>query len=345
MARRPFLFVVFVLVAAACGGSNATQQPSNSAAATSTTAVTTTSTTTTPATTSSTTATSTTTTTTEAPVGFACRATAGEPAVEDPDAVPGTERTDEFGVVQVWVPAGSFTMGTADTAGLEPPSWATAELAGEQPAHEVTISTGFWVDKYEVSVEAFKAFDAAGGYDDQACWSEDGWKFRDRVGINIRTSCEFASGDLPMACVSWFEAEAYAIWRGAALPTEAQWEYAARGPDSLVYPWGQEWDPERANVVGAAGTVAVDTHENGASWVGAHHMSGNVMEWVADWLSFTYYESSPSVDPTGPEEGRIKVEKGGWWGNVPYVARAAYRHFEDPPTYRDVHIGFRVVSR
>ena len=73
-------------------------------------------------------------------------------------------------------------------------------------------------------------------------------------------------------------------------------------------------------------------------------MSGNVMEWVADWLGMDYYSDSPSFYPPGPDDGRVKVEKGGWWGNVPYVARSAYRHFEDPPDYQDKHIGLRVVA-
>jgi formylglycine-generating enzyme required for sulfatase activity len=73
-------------------------------------------------------------------------------------------------------------------------------------------------------------------------------------------------------------------------------------------------------------------------------MAGNAMEWVADWLAIDYYAQSPADDPTGPASGRVKVEKGGWWGSNPFVARSAYRHFEDPPTYGDEHIGVRIVS-
>ena len=74
-------------------------------------------------------------------------------------------------------------------------------------------------------------------------------------------------------------------------------------------------------------------------------MSGNAMEWVADWLDTGYYTSSPATDPTGPATGEVKVEKGGWWGSNEFVARSAYRHYEDPPTYGDKHIGFRVASQ
>ena len=73
-------------------------------------------------------------------------------------------------------------------------------------------------------------------------------------------------------------------------------------------------------------------------------MAGNAMEWVSDWLGEDYYATGPTDDPAGPADGAVKVEKGGWWGGNQFVARSAYRHFEDPPGYSDVHIGFRVVT-
>ena len=97
-------------------------------------------------------------------------------------------------------------------------------------------------------------------------------------------------------------------------------------------------------MVDSDGLVPVGTYADGVSWVGAYEMSGNAMEWVQDWLDSRYYEQGDMVDPQGPETGVRKVEKGGWWGSHPFVARAAYRHFEDPPTYQDHHIGVRVVS-
>ena len=113
----------------------------------------------------------------------------------------------------------------------------------------------------------------------------------------------------------------------------------------MVYPWGDAWDEARANVINSIGPKPVGTYPAGASWVGALDMAGNAMEWVADWRDADYYKTSPAADPTGPSTGEIKVEKGGWWGSNEFVARSAYRHYEDPPTYGDKHIGFRIASQ
>lgn len=86
------------------------------------------------------------------------------------------------------------------------------------------------------------------------------------------------------------------------------------------------------------------SYPDGVSWVGAHGMAGNAMEWVQDWLDVDYYKLGEQYDPQGPETGTIKIEKGGWWGSNAFVARSAYRHFEDPPLYQDHHIGFRIVT-
>lgn len=260
----------------------------------------------------------------------------------------GTPRTDSHGVDQVWVPGGSFTMG-ADNTASKPPTWARNEALTERPAHAVTLSRGYWIDTTEVTVASFDAFKAAGGYDDQALWSADGWRWRQGQGTKpLPDACRQQSPDEPQVCVTWYEAEAYAHWRGGRLPTEAEWEFAARGPQSLVYPWGNDYDATRANLDGGTGPMPVGSFPKGASWVGALDMAGNAMEWVADWWSASYYAGSPATDPPGPATGSIKVEKGGWWGPADdsgaYVGRAAYRHFEDPPLYDDHHIGFRIVS-
>ena len=282
------------------------------------------------------------------PGGGSGGAASGEPSVAPDGPAAGTTRTDEHGIDQVWVPAGTFLMGTDDTdptGPVEPPSWALSELAAERPQHEVALSSGFWIDTTEVTNKAFAAFVADGGYTTDALWSEAGTAWlADQDVAALPIDCVEPLDDNPRVCITWFEAEAYAAWRGGALPTEAQWEFAARGPDSRIFPWGDEWDPARANIVGATESMPVGSFPDGASWVGALDMSGNAMEWVADWYSARYYGEEVRDDPTGPELGSKKTEKGGWFGAVPYVGRGAYRHFEDPPTYQDHHIGVRVVS-
>ncbi|MFT5515247.1 MAG: sulfatase activating formylglycine-generating enzyme [Rhodothermales bacterium] len=263
-------------------------------------------------------------------------------APERVDRPVGSIRVDRRSVTQVWVPAGEFTMGTADTTGLNPPAWARRVMDSEMPAHPVRISLGFWLDKFEVTNAAYQTFVDEGGYADSTYWSAPGWAWRS-AQTDLPDTCG-EGPEHPVACVSWYEASAYASWRGGRLPTDAEWEYAARGPESKVYPWGDEWDASRANVVDSEGTTAVGFYPGGVSWAGAHDMAGNVMEWVSDWLTMDYYQPTLMVDPQGPERGRIKIEKGGWWGSNPFVARAAYHHFEDPPVYRDHHIGFRVVT-
>jgi len=272
------------------------------------------------------------------------------PAEPSPKRDPGTARKDGQGVDQVWVPGGIFRMGS-DEGSAVPPTWAAATFRSEHPAHEVAFSRGYWIDATEVTVAEFAAFADAGGYDDQSLWSEDGWAWLQGMGATAlpRACLEGKqTANQPKVCVTWYEAEAYAAWRGGRLPTEAEWEFAARGPESRVYPWGDEFDASLANLDGATGPVAVGKYPKGASWVGAVDMAGNAMEWVADWWSRSYYAQEVRDDPTGPASGSIKIEKGGWWGPPDdagaFIARSAFRLDEDPPTYSDHHIGFRIVS-
>lgn len=262
----------------------------------------------------------------------------------------GETRVDAYGIEQVWVPAGCFLMGiTAEQAeaiiAADPPSWVTRVLPLEQPQHEVCLTSGYWLDTYEVTNAAYQAFVDEGAYTTETYWSADGWKWLSRKNIdNLPLDCTEAVDDHPRVCVTWYEAEAYANWRGGKLPSEAQWEFAARGPESSMYPWGNEWDASLANVVDSDALTPVGTYPDGISWVGAYDMAGNAMEWTADWLDADYYANSPKNDPAGPESGRFKPERGGWWGSNPFVARSTFRYYEDPPTYQDHHIGFRIVS-
>jgi len=272
---------------------------------------------------------------------------AEESATAAPKA--GDLRTDLKGIKQVWVEPGSFQMGTdaktiAGLQAMNPPPFIAAEFASEQPQHEVRLTKGYWIDKYEVTNRAFRAFVDDGGYENQAYWSAAGWEWlRGQPAGMLPMYCQGNVAEIPVACVTWYEAEAYAAWRGGRLPTEAEWEFAARGPQSRVYPWGSVFDPDLCNVVDSKALLPAGSFPEGASWVGAEDMAGNVMEWVQDWLG--PYQSGAVENPAGPANGKVKVEKGGWWGANMFVARSAYRHFEDPPGYRDSHIGFRIVTK
>jgi formylglycine-generating enzyme required for sulfatase activity len=264
----------------------------------------------------------------------------------------GEQRRDPSGIEQVWVPAGSFQMGTsqqqaADILAQNPPSWVARELPSEQPQHTVQISKGYWIDKFEVTNAAYLKFVESGGYTTRSNWSVEGWQWLG--GRSSPDSSFFGTAknfpNQPKVNVTWFEAQAYATWRGGRLPSEAEWEYAARGSESLIYPWGNIFDASKTNLLGSTGLKDVGSYPSGLSWVGAHDMAGNAMEWVQDWLDVNAYTLETVIDPKGPSSGSIKVEKGGWWGSNPFVARAAYRHFEDSPDYGDKHIGFRIVTQ
>ncbi len=263
----------------------------------------------------------------------------------------GESRVDDKGIEQVYVPPGCFLMGASEEQieallAQNPPSWLTGELPLEQPQHEVCLTKGYWIDKYEVTNAAWQAFVDDGGYTTQDYWSEDGWAWLDDQNVRrLPKRCDRTNTQTeahPRACITWYEAEAYANWRGGRLPTEAEWEFAARSPESWIYPWGNEWDAALANVVESESAMPVGSFPDGASWVGALDMAGNVMEWTNDWLA--PYDPSVKDDPTGAAEGQFKVERGGWWGSNEWVARTTFRYFEDPPTYQDHHIGVRIVT-
>ncbi|HYF66426.1 MAG TPA: SUMF1/EgtB/PvdO family nonheme iron enzyme, partial [Herpetosiphonaceae bacterium] len=161
----------------------------------------------------------------------------------------GATRADSQGIAQVWVPPGCFQMGTDPaTVTEEPPPWARAELASEQPQHEVCLTAGYWIDQYEVTNADFAKFIDAGGYDTEALWSAAAWRWRQTMR-KLPVECEDSVPDHPRTCLTWYEADAYGRWRGGRLPSEAEWEYAARGPESRIYPWGDDFDPAKTNVI------------------------------------------------------------------------------------------------
>jgi formylglycine-generating enzyme required for sulfatase activity len=235
----------------------------------------------------------------------------------------------------VYVPAGEFQMGAPDTDG--------EASDDERPQHTVHLD-GFWIDRYEVTNAQYQECVTAG-----ACPAP--------------LICEFGTPtygdgtklDHPVVCVSWIEAVAYCQWAGARLPTEAEWEKAARGNHGQRYPWGDslratslnlcDRNCEREHRVGEtddgyARTAPVGHYPEGASPYGAQDMAGNVWEWVADWYDADYYAVAIYENPSGTESGTARVSRGGSWDNDWHGVRATCRNW-DPPRVRGDTIGFR----
>jgi formylglycine-generating enzyme required for sulfatase activity len=242
------------------------------------------------------------------------------------------------GMVMVYVPAGEFLMGSTDEdleavmaecADCEPPS-----LYLEQPQHTVYVDA-FWIDQTEVTNAQYRQCVEAGDCREPECWGDEGWQYDD----------ELNAPDQPVVCVSWYEAQAYAAWAGGRLPTEAEWEKAARGTDGRVYPWGsQAADCDLANYGGCLDekTAVVGSYPAGASPYGALDMAGNALEWVGDWYEEGYYTSSPDRNPEGPGSGEGRVLRGGSFYLDRGYARCARRVW-DYPDFADYDFGFRLV--
>jgi formylglycine-generating enzyme required for sulfatase activity len=257
------------------------------------------------------------------------------------------------GMVMVYVPRDTFPMGSDDdevdyalqvcSEGVGDCERATFE--DEQPVHTVTLDD-FWIDRTEVTNAQFRNCVEAG-----VCEAPTFCDWGDP------TYEDTSKADHPVVCVDWFNADAYCLWVGGRLPTEAEWEYAARGPGGYRYPWGDTFDCWRGNfddetlldditVPGGEGcdgyemTAPVGSFEDGASWFGALDMSGNVWEWVNDW--YGQYPSLPQTNPVGPDTGEAKVLRGGSWFAIRGDVRSMYRSV-DEPFYTSHDAGFRCV--
>jgi formylglycine-generating enzyme required for sulfatase activity len=250
----------------------------------------------------------------------------------------------------------------------------TSRLDNEIPQREVFLSA-YLIDKYPVTNAHYKRFVESGGYTQKIFWSEAGWQYISQSNPLEGDSLDdifHGEHDCPVVNISWYEAEAFAKWAGKRLPTEAEWEKAARGIDGRMYPWGNEFDKTRLNCaeIKIEKPTPVMKYPQGQSVYGCFDMAGNVWEWVADWYDSQYYRCAPLRDPQGPataEEnpyfGRpedvgisiyelksspasnslsgCKVLRGGSWNGSGVVhIRCANRDY-DEPIYKNDTIGFR----
>jgi formylglycine-generating enzyme required for sulfatase activity len=242
-------------------------------------------------------------------------------------ASPAKTITGKDGAPMVLVPAGDFIMG----------SRADDKVAGsdERPAHRVYLDA-YYIDQYEVTTARYAKFFQETKRREPEFWSEQVLK---------------QHTNKPVVGVDWNDAVAYCSWAGKRLPTEAEWEKAARGTDQRMYPWGdQAPTDQRANFnhccdfkdYGAL--TEVGSFEGGKSPYGAYDMAGNVWEWVADWYDGDYYGKSPEQNPKGPSGGKYRVIRGGSWLVEPVVVRSADRHGWLAPTGRLGGVGFRCAQ-
>jgi formylglycine-generating enzyme required for sulfatase activity len=241
----------------------------------------------------------------------------------------------------ITIPAGTFTMGSQLGEGN----------SEEYPQHTVYLDA-YKIGKYEVTNRQFAAFVSATGYTSQGHWRNFHLDNINPDGYPDNYP------NYPVVNVSWNDAKAFCDWAGYRLPTEAQWEKAARGrTDTRRYPWGDDWDaskcnnwngpalPGKLNFSSRRGTLPGGSFPAGASPYGVMDMAGNVWEWCADWESNADYSKSPLKNPTGPARGIFKVVRGGSWRNFDSnYFRCAYRDYHGLFQHGfSYYIGFRCV--
>jgi len=214
----------------------------------------------------------------------------------------------------LYIPAGEFIMGS-DSGGTD-----------EKPVHKVYLDE-FFIDKYEVTNRQYQQCVSAGS-----------------CNPNIKKD-NSTNLQQPVVNVDWTQASTFCSWAGKRLPTEAEWEKAARGTDGRTYPWGGGIDCSRANYrdCNHGKSKTVGSYPRGASPYGAMDMAGNVWEWTADWYDEKYYASSPNRNPKGPSSGSLRVLRGGGWNGSADALRVAYR-LTGYPTLPDHCGGFRCAK-
>jgi len=250
-------------------------------------------------------------------------------------SVPAEEMVSPDQMVLVYIPAGEFRMGSSRA---DDPQAFEEEL----PQHIVYLGD-YWIDKTEVTNAQYAMCVASG-----ACTPPANNYSSTRA--SYYDDSQYA--DYPVIFVSWSQAAAYCSWAGRRLPTEAEWEKAARGSDGHIYPWGNTFDGTLANSCdvncnlswkgqyddGFIETAPVGAYPDGASVYGILDMAGNVYEWVADW--YGPYAPDRQIDPTGPNSGLDKIMRGGSWGDDPAHIRSTIRSPINPDNWLDF-IGFR----
>lgn len=234
------------------------------------------------------------------------------------------------GATMALIAAGTFTMGSNDG------------LPNERPEHKVMLDA-YYIDQYEVTLALYRKFLESGKRESPPTWD-------DEAATTV--------GDRPAIGMRWQDADAYCKWAGKRLPTEAEWEKAARGTDGRRYPWGHMqpfvdianynrgvWVSEAITLVAVTAglegmSVRHGLKEGGKSPYGLAHMAGNASEWVADWYDREYYQKSPEKNPTGPPQGDKRVLRGGSWADLPAALRVTAR-FSAEPEFEDRTVGFR----
>jgi formylglycine-generating enzyme required for sulfatase activity len=250
-------------------------------------------------------------------------------------------------MIMVYVPSGEFQMGS-DEQDIESAFelcthyWGKCDrerFYDELPQHTVALDD-YWIDRTEVKNEQYSRCVEAEACEEPACWA----------------GLQFDDPGQPVVCVTWHQAQAYCEWVGGRLPTEAEWEYAARGPDGLRYPWGNSFVGDWLNYCDeTCGRARSDTawndgqlyaaqvghYPDGASWCGVLDMAGNVSEWVGDWHGS--YDSKWNANPLGPANGHLRVIRGGSWFLTRVETRATWRGELGPGIWFD-DLGFRCVK-
>jgi formylglycine-generating enzyme required for sulfatase activity len=222
-------------------------------------------------------------------------------------------------------------------------------------ARDAVVLPGFAIDRYPVTVAAFAEFLEAGGYAQRAFWSEEGWAWRSAERIDkprFWGESEWAAylaPNHPVVGVSCHEAEAYARFRGARLPTEAEWEKACRGTDGRLYPWGDAWVDDACGMrgVGPRSTVPIGSFPRGQSPFGVSDMVGCIWQWCADgfagWGEQPLSNVSPFLDPATLGEGAKRATRGGAWNTLAWSVTCLGRNGY-PPAARFSNLGFRCVK-